>query len=960
MQRVILLSILSIFSIFSVFGKSYEEIKDTSNLQLKNPSLKERQTLKIRLDNGLEAYIISDKNADKSAAALGVKVGFWQDPIDYPGTAHFCEHMLFQGSAKYPEGKNYWSYLFDNGGGPNAYTAEDRTVYMFSVNTPAFEGALDRLSHFFKDPLFNPADIQRELYAIDQEHSKNIEHDGRRKWAVFQEIGNQNHPNAKFSTGNSETLKNMPFNELKSWYETHYSSNLMTLVVYSPLKMAELKKMVIEKFSGIKNLKKEPFEVKESLFSEDNAGKIVYIKPVSNIQILSLEWEFDNDAIRDETKTLELIAYTLKRGQKHSLFQDLKSQYLAEDLDIGVEKLGANKTLFLLEVELTNKGLQNISKVIKDCQSAINNLKISGIPKYLFDEMQKMSKLNYEYQSHMDAFTFVTMHTSNLLNEDLANYPRDRVLAKGYSPKSISDTLNELNFSNCQYYILAPLKNHKIKLDKKEKWTGAEYTVLDMKRSLKKELSKNPTNSNIRVPSPNTFIPNDLEIVEDSSEEILPVRIISNDFGVVYYKSDNTFNVPEVNWHFQIKAASLSNNAQSQVLKELYVKALNDKLTSTFFAARAAGLLPDIYSKTNSINIDISGYSEKATLLLEDILKTIKTLKVSREDFDIYYSSLKKSFQNQKKILPIFQAQNHFQSILISSSLTTDQQLNALNKITYLDFKNFKEKLFTKTYIEAMVTGNLRPKDAESLFLDIKDVLGKESFAPQDHYKKDVFALSNTGPFFIHKNIALLGNGVLLALDEGNFTFRKRSSQTILSQALKEAFFTSLRSKQKTAYMTYAVDLEVERRLYQIFLVQSNSHEPLDLIARFEIFLEEYLQDLTENITLERFENIRANLITVLKTPFKNLDEMSGSYNLLAFEYNADFAWRERRIKALEELSYEDFLSDSEKFLSKENRGRLAILYEGKIDKNFKYEEIEEVDFKKIGSYQNKKADVAF
>ncbi|HEV7737063.1 MAG TPA: insulinase family protein, partial [Chlamydiales bacterium] len=75
----------------------YEEISDLSSLPLLNPDLKERQTAKIRLRNGLEILLISDPGADQSSASVAVDAGSWNDPEKYPGMAHFCEHMLFLG-----------------------------------------------------------------------------------------------------------------------------------------------------------------------------------------------------------------------------------------------------------------------------------------------------------------------------------------------------------------------------------------------------------------------------------------------------------------------------------------------------------------------------------------------------------------------------------------------------------------------------------------------------------------------------------------------------------------------------------------------------------------------------------------------------------------------------------------------------------------------------------------------
>lgn len=70
--------------------------------------------------------------------------GSMSDPVELPGLAHFCEHMLFMGTQKYPCENEYNKYLSEHGGSSNAYTAADHTNYYFDVAPDAFAGALDR------------------------------------------------------------------------------------------------------------------------------------------------------------------------------------------------------------------------------------------------------------------------------------------------------------------------------------------------------------------------------------------------------------------------------------------------------------------------------------------------------------------------------------------------------------------------------------------------------------------------------------------------------------------------------------------------------------------------------------------------------------------------------------------------------------------------------------------------
>jgi insulysin len=90
--------------------------------------------------------LISDPEADKSAAALDVKVGSGFDKKPLYGVAHFLEHMLFMGTEKYPSENEYAEYITNNGGYNNAWTSMTNTNYQFDCSNEAFKEALDRFA----------------------------------------------------------------------------------------------------------------------------------------------------------------------------------------------------------------------------------------------------------------------------------------------------------------------------------------------------------------------------------------------------------------------------------------------------------------------------------------------------------------------------------------------------------------------------------------------------------------------------------------------------------------------------------------------------------------------------------------------------------------------------------------------------------------------------------------------
>jgi insulysin len=177
---------------------------------IQKPVIDDREYKHLTLDNALCVLLISDNATDKAAAALDVHVGHFCDPNDAPGLAHFCEHLLFMGTEKYPIENSYSQYLSENGGHSNAFTGTEHTNYYFDINSNFLHGALDRFAQFFIAPLFDDSCTERELNAVDSEHKKNLQQDNWRLYQLEKDLSDPSHPYNKFGTGNLETLKSLP------------------------------------------------------------------------------------------------------------------------------------------------------------------------------------------------------------------------------------------------------------------------------------------------------------------------------------------------------------------------------------------------------------------------------------------------------------------------------------------------------------------------------------------------------------------------------------------------------------------------------------------------------------------------------------------------------------------------------------------------------------------------------
>ena len=106
----------------------------------------------VELENRMKCLLVEDPKTQLSAANLIVKSGSLNDPKGVDGLAHFCEHMLFLGTEKYPNENHFEKFLSKHGGSHNAATGEDFTYYFFDVKNEKFNETLDIVSQFFKKP----------------------------------------------------------------------------------------------------------------------------------------------------------------------------------------------------------------------------------------------------------------------------------------------------------------------------------------------------------------------------------------------------------------------------------------------------------------------------------------------------------------------------------------------------------------------------------------------------------------------------------------------------------------------------------------------------------------------------------------------------------------------------------------------------------------------------------------
>jgi len=919
-----------------------QQIQDQNTLTIKTPSFRERKTAKVQLSNGLKALVISDPNIEQSAASVAVEVGSWSDPKKYPGAAHFTEHLLFLGTEEYPEEDAFMKYVQEHGGMINAYTSSDRTVYIFSINNESFVPALDQFAHMFIDPLFNENGIERELHAVDQENDKNIENDARREYQVLKELANPDHPFSMFSTGNAETLGNIPRKEVMKWHDEFYGANNAHLVVYSNQPLDKLLQCVDEKFSKIPSGSTIGYHPSVQLFDEKYLGSMVYIKPIKDLKELNVYWELPVEYVRDtDFKTASLLGYVLSSKGPSSLYAQLRAEGLIEDMGAGPASLSKDTGVFATYFKLTEMGTKHTNDILERLYQTLASIKQSNIPPYIFNELRTMQKINYEFQSKTDAYSYVSSAVSEIIDESLETYPMKTLVPTVYDPKRVQFLISYLKPDRALYVSLMDPQFSKVSPDVKEKWHNVEYAIKPISSMQLRAWGVARTHPNIAIQKPNPYLPKQLQLVsllEDAPTT--PILLYSERVGKLYFAQDETYFTPTIAWNIGIRSPELKPSATASVLTDLYLMSVDEKKLATEFYARSAGLSSSVSKGSFTLNVSISGYSDKALSLLRSTLQTMKHIETTERDFVLYKESLLSEYENQTKDLPFFYARSNVSSITSNDSYTPKEHLEALRSLTYKEYKEFETKLLETVYFEAVAIGNMTPEDGSKVWKMLTKEMGGKTYFKEDHIQKKFIALPNVGgPYKIMDQNQMQGNVAILLLQAGPFSHNTWASHALLGKMLNPDFFETLRTKQQTGYITKGMTGYVDSELIQFFGVQSTTHQPEELIARFELFLEERVKSFDTLLSEERFEKNKASLIESLETPATNINELCGRYVEYGFTHGGDFDFRKKQIEAVKKLDYVQFKKDSIATIGRNNGKRLAYMLQGAPleGKEFKY-----------------------
>ncbi|ABN65739.2 predicted protein, partial [Scheffersomyces stipitis CBS 6054] len=922
---------------------------------IEKPLLDNRTYRYLKLDsNDLQVLVIHDSTADKSAASLDVNVGSFADKkYGIPGLAHFCEHLLFMGTEKYPAENEYSSYLSKHSGYSNAYTAAEHTNYYFQVSADYLEGALDRFAQFFVAPLFSQSCKDREINAVDSENKKNLQNDLWRLYQLDKSNSNPDHPYNGFSTGNYQTLHVEPSERglnvrdvLLDFYSNSYSSNLMSLVVLGKEDLDTLSAWAIEKFSAVpnKSLTRPNFHG-EVILTDKYLGKLTRAKPIMDKHQLELTFMVPDDLeTKWKSKPNGYFSHLLGHESEGSVLFFLKHKGWVTELSSGNMRVCQGNSFFILEFELTPEGLQNWKEIVVSVFQYLKLILPEEPKKWIYDEISMMSAINFKFRQKADAANTVSSMSNTLYKFAVDGYiPPEYILSSSvyreFNKQEIIDFGKFLNPNNFKISLVSQSLDG---LNKSEKWYGTEYAYEDIPVDLLQNVESAQLNPHFHYPKPNDFIPKDFEVLRKKSETPLqhPYLIEESNKLQVWYKQDDLFEVPKGNIDIVFHLPNSNLDKKTSTYSSLLAELITDELNQVTYYASLVGLKVSISCWRDGFNVRVSGYSDKLPVLLDQVLSKFFNFKPNKERFEAIRFKLYQQFKNFGYDVPYRQIGTHILSLLNEKTYTYDEKVQVMDEdLSFDELNEFATKNLWKSgiFTEVLIHGNFDIAKGD----EIRKLIAShtKSLAPIADTLDDVNKAIKLQNFvlpskeFIRYELPLQDEKNInscieyyIQISPTNDDPKLRVLTDLFGTIIREPCFNQLRTKEQLGYVVFSGTRLGRTSIGFRILVQSERTADY-LEYRIDEFLGKFGKHINSELTEVDFVKFKQALKDLKLSKLKHLnEETSRLWNSITDGY-FDFEARQKHVKILETISKEEFVDFFNNYIAdgSDKSGKLVV-----------------------------------
>ena len=213
----------------------------------------------LTLSNGLTVYLrANDRPGGSAEMRLVINAGSGQEESDQSGVAHFLEHMLFNGTAKFPENDlidTLRGFGMAFGADVNAYTSYDETVYEVTVPTSDDSNlgtGLDVLHEWLSAATIDSEEVEKEKgVVLDEWRQRDQTLDGRIGDAIEAMYLTGTGYEGRKPIGSDVAINAMTPDVLRRFYDTWYRPDNAAIIVVGDIDVDDVEAEIRERFESV-------------------------------------------------------------------------------------------------------------------------------------------------------------------------------------------------------------------------------------------------------------------------------------------------------------------------------------------------------------------------------------------------------------------------------------------------------------------------------------------------------------------------------------------------------------------------------------------------------------------------------------------------------------------------------------------------------------------------------------
>lgn len=509
--------------------------------------------------------------------------------------------------------------------------------------------------------------------------------------------------------------------------------------------------------------------------------------------------------------------------------------------------------------------------------------------------------------------------------------PRLRALLQQLTPQQMLLTL-----------VGAPLEQPQI-----EPWYSTPYELAPLPASLLDEWGAAPAHEELRLPTPNPYVPDDLTMLEqphvgsgaedaagDAADgdadaarrarqaERAPVRLTSDadeaaDGVRVWHLDAGSFARPRASVLLLLRTPAVDSSglpepARAAVLSQLAMDLLSDELATALAPCGLAGLGWSVGAHQGGLLIQASGYSQRVPRLSTDLARALAAFRPSTERFEVIREILVRTLRNRRQERPLWHAQYAVSQALIEPRTHHAAALAfASSEACTVDaVRDWLREALEANFLEMLVHGNLLPSQARDLGAEWRALLAGSTPLPADCAPlPKARLLPPRQPLELHgvaSNPDESNSAIEVFFQVGEPCLRDEALLLTLSQVASKDAFNVLRTQRQLGYVVQCGVRSVARSRGLAVLIQSAVRPPPELEAEIESWVRSFREDVLRPLTPAVFEQYKAAVAALLVEPPKTLNQEASMIWPEIVEATHDWTHDSRLAAAVRQLQLAD------------------------------------------------------